>query len=218
MEAGRNNSGNLQLTLGTISFAVCFAAWGLISAFAPRFRELFHLTATQTALLVAVPVLLGGLLRIVTGMLADRFGGRAVFAALMLVVAVPAYIVPSVGSYQTLLYVAFFLGIAGSSFAVGVGFVSRWFPPETQGGALGVYGLGNIGQSAAVFLGPVLAAVIGWQNIFRGMAVLLVTLGRPVLSLRPEFAENGARPQGLAQCCVFLRANGFPGCCRLSTS
>src|SRR6266581_2368364 len=76
-----------------------------------------------------------------------------------------------------LLYVAFFLGMAGSSFAVGVGFVSRWFPPEKQGGALGIYGLGNIGQSAAVFVGPVLAVVVGWQNIFRGMAALLVIWG-----------------------------------------
>src|SRR5215469_12750862 len=63
---------NLQLALGTVSFAICFAAWGLISAFAPRFREAFHLTATQTAFLVAVPVLLGSLMRVVTGMLADR--------------------------------------------------------------------------------------------------------------------------------------------------
>src|SRR5215468_1761758 len=177
MEAGRNSSGNLQLTLGTISFAFCFAAWGLISAFAPRFREVFHLSATQTAFLVAVPVLLGALLRVATGMLADRFGGRAVFAALMLIVAVPAYLVPGVTSYERLLYVAFFLGIAGSSFAVGVGFVSRWFPSEKQGGALGIYGLGNIGQSAAVFLGPLLAAAVGWQNIFRGMAALLVIWG-----------------------------------------
>ena len=150
---------NLQLALGTVSFAICFAAWGLISAFAPRFRETFHLTATQTAFLVAVPVLLGALLRIVTGMLADRFGGKAIFSLLMIVVAVPAYLVPMVPSYRILLYVAFFLGTAGSSFAVGVGFVSRWFPPEKQGGALGIYGLGNIGQSAAVFLGPVLAVV-----------------------------------------------------------
>ena len=166
-----------QLILGTLSFAICFAAWGLISAFAPRFRELFHLTATETALLVAVPVLLGALLRIVTGMLADRFGGRVIFAILMIVVAAPAYIVPLVPSYQKLLVVAFFLGIAGSSFAVGVGFVSRWFPPEKQGGALGIYGLGNIGQSAAVFLGPLLAATAGWQNIFRGMAALLILWG-----------------------------------------
>ncbi len=166
---------NLQLALGTISFAICFAA--LISAFAPRFRETFHLTATQTALLVAVPVLLGALLRIATGMLADRFGGRAIFSLLMLLVAVPAYLVPMVPSYRMLLYVAFFLGMAGSSFAVGVGFVSRWFPPEKQGGALGIYGLGNIGQSAAVFLGPVLAVAVGWQNIFRGMTALLAIWG-----------------------------------------
>jgi NNP family nitrate/nitrite transporter-like MFS transporter len=188
---------SLQLTLGTISFAVCFAAWGLISAFAPRFRELFHLTATQTAFLVAVPVLLGALLRIVTGMLADRFGGRIIFAILMIAVAAPAFIVPIAPSYQKLLVAAFFLGIAGSSFAVGVGFVSRWFPPEKQGGALGIYGLGNIGQSAAVFLGPLLAAAVGWQNIFRGMAALLILWG-VAFYLLARNSPKTVRPAGLS--------------------
>lgn len=187
---------NPQLALGTVSFAICFAAWGLISAFAPRFRETFHLTATQTAFLVAVPVLLGALLRIATGMLSDRFGGRAVFSLLMIVVAVPAYLVPMVPSYRMLLYVAFFLGMAGSSFAVGVGFVSRWFPPEKQGGALGIYGLGNIGQSAAVFLGPVLAVALGWQNIFRGMAALLVIWGVAFFFLARNSPKT-VRPSGL---------------------
>ena len=182
---------NLQLTLGTVSFGICFAAWGLVSAFAPRFREAFHLTATQTAFLIAVPVLLGSVMRIVTGMLADRFGGRSVFAALMAFVAIPAFVVPLVTSYEKLLYVAFFLGIAGSSFAVGVGFVSRWFPPERQGGALGIYGLGNIGQSAAVFLGPVLAALVGWQSIFRGAAVLLVAWGVTFYALARNAPKTG---------------------------
>ena len=191
-------SANWQLALGTVSFAVCFAAWGLISAFAPRFREAFHLTATQTAFLVAVPVLLGALLRIVAGMLADRFGGRVIFALLMMIVAVPASLVPGMSTYRNLLLVAFFLGIAGSSFAVGVGFVSRWFPPEKQGGALGVYGLGNIGQSAAVFLGPVLAAVVGWQNIFRGAAALLVLWGIAFYGLARNSPKT-ARPSGLGE-------------------
>ena len=83
-------------------------------------------------------------------------------------------LVPMVGSYQTLLVTGFFLGLAGSSFAVGVGFVSPWFPRERQGSALGVYGMGNIGQSIAVFLGPVLATLIGWQRVFLAVAVLLV--------------------------------------------
>jgi MFS transporter, NNP family, nitrate/nitrite transporter len=187
---------NLQLALGTASFAVCFAAWGLISAFAPRFREVFHLTATQTAFVVAVPVLLGALLRIATGMLADRFGGRIIFSLLLIIVAVPAYLVPMVPSYKMLLYVAFFLGMAGSSFAVGVGFVSRWFPPEKQGGALGIYGLGNIGQSAAVFLGPVLAVTVGWQNVFRGMAALLVIWGAAFFLLARN-TPKAVRPSSL---------------------
>jgi len=214
---------NSQLALGTISFTVCFAAWGLISAFAPRFRDAFHLSATQAATLIAVPVLLGALLRIVTGILGDRFGGRGVFAVLMLVVAVPCFAVPLVPSYELLLLVAFFLGIAGSSFAVGVGFVSRWFPPEQQGGALGVYGLGNIGQSAAVFLGPVLAAWVGWQNVFRGAAALLLVWGVAFYALarnapstvRPASIGNMVRLLGRERLCwvlslfYFLTFGGF---------
>src|SRR6516164_9588796 len=197
-ETQRATSRDWQLALGTVSFGVCFAAWGLISAFAPRFREAFQLTATQTAFLVAVPVLLGSLMRIVTGMLADRFGGRLTFTVLMVIVAVPAFLVPSVTTYSNLLVVAFFLGIAGSSFAVGVGFVSRWFPPEKQGGALGVYGLGNIGQSAAVFLGPVLGAIIGWQTIFRGASVLLVAWGVAFYAVARN-SPQAARPSGLGE-------------------
>ncbi|MEP6716901.1 MAG: MFS transporter, partial [Terriglobia bacterium] len=116
----------LPLGLGTTSFAVCFAAWGLIAAFAPRFRDTFHLSATQAAFLVAAPVLLGSLARLPIGMLADRFGGRLIFSLLMLVVAVPAYLTPLAQSYGQLLLGGFFLGLAGASFAVGVGFVSRW--------------------------------------------------------------------------------------------
>ena len=186
-----------HLALGTVSFAVCFAAWGLVSAFAPRFRELFSLTATQTAFLVAVPVLLGSLARLPVGMLADRFGGRTVFAILMLLVAVPAWLVPQAGSYQSLLVIAFFLGMAGSSFPVGVGYVSRWTPAERQGSALGVYGLGNIGQSAAVFLGPLVAARIGWQPVYRGAAVLLVVWG-VAFGLLARNAPSAARPKGVA--------------------
>ena len=163
-----------HLALGTISFTVCFAAWGLIGAFAPHFREVFHLSPGETAFLVAVPVLLGSLARLPMGMLTDRFGGRAIFALLMAAVGLPVWMAPAQSTYNSLIVVAFLLGLAGSSFAIGVGYVSRWTPPERQGSALGVYGLGNIGQSAAVFLGPVLAARVGIPAVFRGVAVLLV--------------------------------------------
>ena len=127
------SSSGKHLALGTISFTVCFAVWGLISAFASQFRSQFGLSATQTAFLVAVPVPSGSLARIPMGILADRFGGRLVFAFLMTAIAVPAFLVPQARSFETLLIIAFFLGLAGSSFAVGVSYVSRWYPPEQQG-------------------------------------------------------------------------------------
>jgi MFS transporter, NNP family, nitrate/nitrite transporter len=139
-----------QLFLGTISFTVCFAAWGLISAFAPHFQQLLHLSATETSFLVAVPVLLGALARVPMGMLTDRFGGRAVFALLMFGVAIPVAAVPLLTGYRELLIGAFLLGMAGSSFAVGVGFVSRWFSMESQGSALGLYPLSEICSQPSV--------------------------------------------------------------------
>lgn len=92
----------------------------------------------------------------------------------MIFVAVPVAFVPSANSYQGLLVVAFLLGMAGPSFAVGVGYVSRCYSMESQGSALGVYGLGNIGQSAAVFLGPVAAATFGSRSVYLGMSIVLV--------------------------------------------
>ncbi len=162
-----------NLVFATISFALCFAVWGLISAFASSFRAEFHLTGQATALLVAVPVLLGSLARLPMGMLTDRYGGRVMFSVLFVAVALAAAVVPLARSYQQLLGYAFLVGLAGSSFAVGVGFASRWFPPAQQGTALGVYGLGNMGHSAAVFLGPVIAASVGRDRVFYGTAVLV---------------------------------------------
>ncbi len=181
-----------QLWLATLSFGLCFAAWGLISAFAPTFREEFGLSGQATSLLIAVPVLLGSLARLPMGMLTDRFGGRLVFTVLFVAVAVSAAIVPLAGRFETLLVFAFFLGLAGSSFAVGVGFVSPWFPAARQGTALGIYGLGTMGQSAAVFLGPVLAASFGRDAVFLGLAAVIalwavafVLLARDAPSTRP---------------------------------
>src|SRR3954464_5267904 len=87
------------LVLATISFALSFAAWGLVGGLASVFAGLYHLTASQTALLVAVPVLLGSLARLPMGMLTDRFGGRLVFTALLGFTSLAAFILPLARSY-----------------------------------------------------------------------------------------------------------------------
>src|SRR6187549_81411 len=106
-------AGRRALILATISFALSFAAWGLVGGLAPVFAGLYRLTASQTALLVAVPVLLGSLARLPMGMLTDRFGGRLVFTALLAFSSVAAFVVPMTGSYASLLVAAFLIGMAG---------------------------------------------------------------------------------------------------------
>ena len=197
-------SNRWPLALGTLSFAICFAAWGLVSASAPYLRGTFHLSGFQTAFLVSVPVLLGALARLPMGMLADRFGGRAIFTAVILASAIPAFLLPSASSFHALLAAAFCLGLAGSSFAVGVSFVARWTPAPRQGAALGVYGLGNIGQSVIVMLGPLAAARVGWPSVFRGVALGLVAWA-VVFGVFSRNAKPMAPPKGLGATLAILR-------------
>lgn len=135
----------LHVFIATISFALCFMVWGLPSGLAPIFKKQLGLTTSQTSTLVAIPVLLGSLARLPIGMLADRFGGRIVFTTLMLVSAAFCATFPSAASWPLIVVAALALGLAGSSFSVGVGYVSKWTPVEKQGSVLGLYGLGNIG-------------------------------------------------------------------------
>ena len=198
------SSPNRALVLATVSFAVCFAAWGLIGGLASVFAGLYQLTAAQTALLVAVPVLLGSLARLPMGMLTDRYGGRWVFSALLAFSALAAFVVPLTRSYQMLLIAAFLIGMAGSSFAVGAAFVSRWSAPARQGTALGIYGLGTLGQSLAVFVGPLVAARWGWEAVFQGTSLVLL-IWAAVFGIFARNPEHAARPASVAAMMTLLR-------------
>ena len=121
----------LMLALATVGFAVNFWAWALLSPLGPRFKDVLALSGSQQALLVAVPVIVGSLGRIPVGALTDRFGGRVMFPAVSAVTILPVLFLGLAGqrSLTALLVGGFFLGIGGTAFAVGVPFVSAWFPP-----------------------------------------------------------------------------------------
>jgi NNP family nitrate/nitrite transporter-like MFS transporter len=138
-----------MLGLATLGFALCFWAWALLSPLAVSFTAALHLTPFQQSLLVAVPVVVGSLGRIPVGALTDRFGGRVMFPVISLVTVIPVLFLGLFGhsSLTALLVGGFFLGIAGTAFAVGVPFVSAWFPPERRGFAVGVFGAGMGGTA-----------------------------------------------------------------------
>jgi NNP family nitrate/nitrite transporter-like MFS transporter len=163
-----------NLLLATVAFAVAFVGWSLIAPLAKRFQDDLGLTNTRTLMLTAVPVVLGSLLRIPVGALTDRLGGRVMFPVVLVVSAVPAVIFGFVDGYAALIVVGFFLGIAGSSFAVGVPFVAGWYAKERQGFALGVYGMGNIGTAIAAFAAPAIVDWLGREALGIVTAVLLL--------------------------------------------
>ncbi|HEY1213048.1 MAG TPA: MFS transporter, partial [Bryobacteraceae bacterium] len=105
----KNNSPNLQLTLGTGAFALCFAVFGSLSAMMPILSRQIHLTSVQKSIAIALPVLLGSLGRIPLGMLTDRIGGRKVFSGVMLLTILPAVLMGSVSTYSQLVVYGFFI-------------------------------------------------------------------------------------------------------------
>jgi len=165
----------LMLTLATVGFAVNFWAWALLSPLAPKFKEALGLTSFQQALLVAVPVVVGSLGRIPVGALTDRFGGRIMFPLVSLTTIVPVLYLGLAGhtSLAGLLVGGFFLGVGGTTFAVGVPFVNAWFPPERRGLAIGVFGTGMGGTAISALTTVKLANAGGTATPFVVTAVVL---------------------------------------------
>jgi MFS transporter, NNP family, nitrate/nitrite transporter len=209
----RTGSPGVMLALATLGFAVNFWAWALVSPLGPLFREqgtLGSLSESDVALMVAVPVLVGSLGRILVGALTDRYGGRVMFPVISAITIVPVLFLGFVAldSFTLILVGGFVLGIAGTSFAVGVPFVNAWFPPERRGLAVGIFGAGMGGTAISALTTVKLFTNVGEQAPFLLSAAALAAYavvawlvlrdapGRviPTTSLASRIAANARLP------------------------
>lgn len=165
----------LMLVVAAVGYALNFWAWALLSPLGPLYKDLLALSGNQQALLVAIPVLVGALGRIPVGALTDRFGGRIMFPAISAASIIPVLFLGFFGqtSYVALVCGAFFLGVAGTIFAVGVPFVNAWFPPEKRGTAVGLYGIGMGGTAIAALTTVHLWTTLGNTSPFLITSVAL---------------------------------------------
>ena len=165
----------VMLGLATVGFAVNFWAWALLSPLGPKFKDVLLLSPFQQALVVAVPVVVGSLGRIPVGALTDRYGGRIMFPLVSLATIVPVLYLGLAGhsSLAGLLVGGFFLGIGGTSFAVGVPFVNAWFPPQRRGLAIGIFGMGMGGTAISALTTVKLVAAHGTAAPFVVTAAVL---------------------------------------------
>jgi MFS transporter, NNP family, nitrate/nitrite transporter len=165
---------NTMLALATVGFAVCFWAWALIGPLGSAYASDLGLSALQTSLVVAVPVVVGSIGRIPVGALTDRLGARTMFPMVAALTILPVLFVGFLGTtYANLLIGGFFLGLGGTAFAVGVPFVNSWFAPERRGLAIGVFGAGTVGTAIASFTTVQIADTLGRPAPFVLVAVVL---------------------------------------------
>ncbi|MFC3165547.1 nitrate/nitrite transporter [Ciceribacter thiooxidans] len=164
------------LAMSTVAFTVCFAVWTIFAIIGIQIRKDLNLSETQFGLLVGTPILTGSLVRVVLGIWTDRYGGRVVFTATMLAAAVATFFLTYATTYPQVLVAALGVGIAGGSFAVGVAYVSRWYPPEKQGTALGIFGAGNVGAAVTKSLAPLVLVAFGSHAVAQVWAGALVVM------------------------------------------
>jgi MFS transporter, NNP family, nitrate/nitrite transporter len=164
------------LWLSTIAFAVCFAVWTIFSIIGVRIKQELGLNDSQFGLLVATPILTGSLSRIFLGIWTDQYGGRVVFTLTMMAAAVATFLLSFATSYPIMLLAALGVGLAGGSFAVGIAYVSRWYPKQKQGTALGIFGAGNVGSAVTAFTAPFVMVAYGWNTVAQIWAAVILAM------------------------------------------
>src|SRR5215475_3964224 len=165
------------LWMSTIAFTICFAVWTIFSIIGVQIKTNLGLNATEFGLLVGTPILSGSLIRLALGIWTDQYGGRRVYTIVMLAAAVATYCLTWAKTYPEFLVAAFFVGIAGGSFAVGVAYVSRFYAASRQGTALGIFGAGNVGAAVTKFLAPFVLVAYGWQAVAQIWALAIGVMG-----------------------------------------
>lgn len=172
----RSKNAKIALLVSTFALIINFWAWSLLSPLGARYANELALNPIALSLLLALPIIIGSLGRIVVGLITDNYGPKKVFQLICLASAASVIALSVSHSYAQLLVAAVFLGIGGAAFVIGIPLVSAWFPPEKRGFVLGLYSMGNAGTAVSGLLTPRLDTLIGRRWTFLLVAALLVIM------------------------------------------
>ncbi|MAS03309.1 MAG: MFS transporter [Ahrensia sp.] len=176
LEGVTRSDQNRALGLSTIAFTACFAVWTIFAIIGVQIKGQLGLNETQFGILVATPILTGSLTRLILGIWTEQYGGRIVFPLQMLLAALATWLLTMAETYPMFLVAALGVGLAGGSFAIGVAYVSHWFPRGKQGTALGIFGAGNVGAAVTKFGAPFVMVAYGWETVANVWALVLAAI------------------------------------------
>jgi NNP family nitrate/nitrite transporter-like MFS transporter len=77
--------------------------------------------------------------------------------------------------------------MVGTSFAVGIGYTSIWYPKEWQGRALGIFGMGNAGAAITTFMAPSLLNHFSIDDPQNGWKILPIIYGCALVAIGLAF-------------------------------
>ncbi|HEX3885302.1 MAG TPA: NarK family nitrate/nitrite MFS transporter [Stellaceae bacterium] len=153
---------------------VGFSVWLIWSIVATKLPQAgFNYTTDQLFQLVALPGLIGSLMRFPYTFAVPKFGGRnwTVVSATMLLIptlALAYFVTHPETPYWVMLVVAASAGLGGGNFASSMANISFFYPDRMKGWALGMNAAGgNIGVSVVQLLTPILIAA-GWLSLYLG--------------------------------------------------
>ncbi|MBY6365942.1 NarK/NasA family nitrate transporter [Rhodococcus corynebacterioides] len=166
-EAGGKQIARRNLIWSVVAEHVGFSIWSIWSVmvlFMPM--DVYGIDPAGKFFLVAVPTLVGAVLRIPYTFATATFGGRnwTVFSALVLLVptVLTLWFMIEPASYTTYLVVAAFAGLGGGNFASSMTNINAFYPQREKGWALGLNaGGGNIGVPVVQLLGLLVIATVG---------------------------------------------------------
>lgn len=182
-EAGGKHIARRNLIWSVFAEHVGFSIWSIWSVmvlFMPA--EKYGIDAAGKFFLMAVPTLVGAVLRIPYTVATARFGGRnwTVFSALLLLVPtlLTLYFINQPGtSYTTFLVVAAFAGVGGGNFASSMTNINAFYPQRLKGWVLGLNaGGGNIGVPVIQLIGLLVIATLGNEYASLICAIYLVLI------------------------------------------
>lgn len=167
-----------------------FSIWTMWSVLVLFMGPEYGIDAAGKFFLVAVPTLVGSVLRLPYTFAVARFGGRnwtIISAALLLIPTVLAAFVMHPGtSYLTFVLVAAVGGVGGGNFASSMANINTFYPEARKGWALGLNaGGGNIGVPVIQLVGLLVIATAGTgaPRILLGVYIPLIVVAAVLAAL-----------------------------------
>ena len=147
-----------------LMFFVCFFGWFGLAPLMPTIRAELGLTKAQVGNIIIASVTATIIARLLIGKLCDTWGPRKTAVRLLIVGAIPVFLVGLAHSYTTFLMFRLAIGVIGASFVITQFHTSMMFAPSIKGTANAITGgWGNLGGGVTNMVMPLIfAAIVGF--------------------------------------------------------